>query len=242
MGVKTGVKIFSKAHTVGVGGVNRSGPARVDGLDLDDPDSPGAVKAKQHQVRDVPARSPRALHPLRESSRRGAPEVGEHVLTAEGSREEGGKDLDDRAVAGGLQPHPVHALHEVKRAQGGEGGVRDRGLTGGTGKGGVGAGCSGGKGKQVEGEGTGEVGRVAEGKEGRRLGGGGEGDVLRRPLNGHSAPEGEGAACDAAVKKAGTADRGGGVVEGQELKRRDDCRSSSLSVWVARLVEEVKAH
>ena len=120
-----GSVLGSKAHAVGVGGVHRGGPARVDGLDLDDPDSPGAVKAKQHQVRDVSASSPRALHPLRESSRRGAPEVGEHVLTAEGSREEGGKDLDDRAVAGGLQPHPVHALHEVKRAQGGEGGVRD---------------------------------------------------------------------------------------------------------------------
>ena len=103
----------------------------MDSLDLNDPDSAGTVEAKEHQVRGVLARGAGALHPLCEGGGRGTTEVCEHTRAAEGSGEKGGEGLDDRAVAGGLQPHPVHALHEVERAKGGEGGVGNRRLAGG---------------------------------------------------------------------------------------------------------------
>ena len=94
-------------------------------------------------------------------------------------------------------------------------------------EGGIGAGGSGRKGKQVDGQGGGKVGGVVEGKEGGRLGRqrsgmsilGGGGGREGAGVSGDTAPKGEGSSLNAPVKEAGATGGGGGVVQGQELHR-----------------------
>ena len=159
--------------------------------------------------------------------------VGEHVRASEDGSEALSQGSDHRAVAGGVKEHAVGALDVVASAKGGKGGVGGSGAAGGADEGGVLLRSRRREGKKVESEGGGKSGGGLEGEER----GGGVGEEVG---NRNAAPKGEGASGNAAVKETCAATRGGGVIQGQERQRRDDCRGSSLSVWVARLVEVVQ--
>ena len=234
-----GGRVGGKALAIRVMRLDVRGGRDVERLDLDHGPDARRVETENHDVRCVMEEGTRPIHPHPHASPGVAPrpaEVGDDPVGAKDGLQDSGEGLHHRVVDGPREARAVAADGVVARAEGGEGGVIHVPGTGATDDGPVGRRVGrGGDEEEVKGEGGDKVGGRTEGEEGlagaSSDGGGGD-----------PAPEGEGAAGDAAVEKARTASGEGRLVEGEELVRRDHCRGGALRVWVASQVTRVQVH